>query len=171
MEEHVGGVTFKGSPLTLVGRMPAAGDTVPDVTVLGRDLGAVRLSDFRGKVMVLVTVPSLDTSVCDMEVRRFNREAAGMGPDAVIVVASVDLPFAQARWCGAAGVDRVVTVSDHRETALGQAFGVLVRELRLLARCVFVIDREGVLRYTQLVREIAEEPDYGAVLGALRGVM
>lgn len=168
MSEHAGDVTFLGNPLTRVGDLPVLREAAPDAAVLDNELNPTNLSALRGSIVVLVTVPSLDTPVCDTEVRRFNQEAAALGSDVRIVVASMDLPFAQARWCGAAGIDAVSTVSDHREAALGLAYGVLIKELRLLARCVFVIDREGVLRYAQLVKEISDEPDYGAVLAAVK---
>lgn len=168
MREHPGAVTFLGDPLTLQGDLPAVGADAPDAEVLDNDLNPVRLSSHRGHVVVLLTVPSLDTPVCDAEVRRFNREAASLADAVDVVVASMDLPFAQARWCGAAGIERVTTVSDHLNAELGRAYGVLVKELRLLARTVFVIDREGVLRYAQLVTEISEEPDYDKALSAIR---
>ena len=122
--------------------------------------------------MVLISsVPSLDTPVCDTETRRFNEEATSLGEEVVVLTVSTDLPFAQARWCGAAGVDRVVTLSDHRDVAFGKAFGVLIKDLRILARAVFVVDRQGVLQYQQLVREMSEEPDYAAVLEAVRSAL
>jgi thiol peroxidase len=122
-------------------------------------------------VVVISAVPSLDTPVCDMETRRFNSEAAKLSDDIVILTISMDLPFAQKRWCGAAGVDKVVTLSDHREAEFGKAYGVLIKELRLLARAVFVIDAEGVVRYVQLVNEVAEEPDYDAVISAAKNLV
>jgi thiol peroxidase len=164
-------VTMKGNPLTLVGNEPAVGQKAPDVTVVDNGLAPVKLSSFQGKVVVIASVPSLDTGVCDMETRRFNQEAAGLGPDVQILTLSMDLPFAQKRWCGAAGIKNLLTLSDHREAAFGTAYGVLIKELRLLARAVFVIDREGVLRYTQLVKEIATEPDYAAVLAAVHAII
>jgi len=168
MNERKGVITFQGGPLTLVGREVRVGDPAPDFTALGRDLAPVTLASWRGRVVVLASVPSLDTPVCAVEARRFNQEAAALGPDVRVVVLSMDLPFAQARWCGAEGVDRVTTLSDHRDAAFGTAYGVLIRELRLLARAVFVVDREGVIRYIQLVREVTHEPDYAAVLEAVR---
>ncbi|MFC1868765.1 thiol peroxidase, partial [Thermodesulfobacteriota bacterium] len=114
------------------------------------------------------SVPSLDTPICDIETRRFNEEAGNLGSEVVILTISMDLPFAQKRWCGAAGVDRVVTLSDHRDAAFGEAYGVLIKELRLLARAVYVVDRVGVVQYTQIVNEVTNEPDYGAVLDAVR---
>ena len=168
MAERNGAVTMRGNPLTLVGSELNIGDTAPDIEVLDNDLNPVKLSNYKGKVCIVSTVPSLDTPVCDMETRRFNQEAANLGDDIVILTISTDLPFAQKRWCGAAGVEKVVTLSDHRDAAFGNAYGVLIKELRLLARTVFVVDKEGVVRYVQLVKEIAEEPDYDAVIAAAR---
>ena len=168
MTERSGAVTMRGNPLTLIGSEVKVGDPAPDIEVLDNDLAPVRLSNYKGKVCIVSTVPSLDTPVCDMETRRFNQEAAELGDDIVILTISTDLPFAQKRWCGAAGVEKVVTLSDHREAAFGDAYGVLVKELRLLARSVFVVDKEGIIRYIQLVKEIAEEPDYDAVINAAR---
>jgi thiol peroxidase len=168
MEERTGIVTMKGNPVTLLGREIKSGDPAPDVELTATDLSAVKLSDYRGKVAVISAVPSLDTPVCDMETRRFNTEAAALGDDVAIITVSMDLPFAQSRWCGAAGVDRVVTLSDHRTAAFGEAYGVLIQGVRLLARAVFVVDREGVVRYVQTVGEIASEPDYDAVIAAVK---
>ena len=122
-------------------------------------------------ICVIATVPSLDTSVCDLETRRFNQEASNLGDDVQILTISMDLPFAQKRWCGAAGVDRVITLSDHRAASFGLAFGVLIKELRLLARAVFVLDHEGIIRYIQIVKEVGDEPDYDAVLNAVRALI
>jgi thioredoxin-dependent peroxiredoxin len=168
MVERSGEVTMKGNPLTLVGRAVKVGDKAPDFTVLNNDLSPVRLSSYKGKVLIISSVPSLDTPVCDMETRHFNQEAANLGQGVVILTISMDLPFAQKRWCGAAGVDKVITLSDHREASFGTGYGVLIKELRLLARAVFVIDRKGVIRYVQLVKELTQEPDYEAVLGAVK---
>lgn len=168
MGERPGAVTFMGAPLTLLGDEIKEGGQAPDCVLLDNDLKEVRLSDWADKVRVIATVPSLDTPVCDMETRRFNTEAASLGGDVAILTVSMDLPFAQKRWCGAAGVEQVKTLSDHRDAALGQAYGVLVKELRLLARAVFVIDKTGTVRHVQLVKEIADEPDYDAVLAAVK---
>ena len=171
MNERAGAVTMKGNPLTLLGNELAVGDKAPDVELLGNDLQPVRLSDFRGKVVIVSSVPSLDTPVCDIETRRFNNEAAELGEGIAIVTVSMDLPFAQARWCGAAGVEKLTTLSDHRSAAFGEAYGVLIKELRLLARSIFVMDRNGVVQYIQHVKEISAEPDYDAVLAAARGLL
>jgi len=171
MEERTGIITMKGKPLTLMGKEVKVGDKVSDIEVLDTSLSPVKLSAYLGKICVVATVPSLDTSVCDLETRRFNQEAATLGSDVQILTVSMDLPFAQKRWCGAAGVDRVVTLSDHKEAALGLAFGVLIKELRLLARAVFVLDREAIIRYIQIVKEVGVEPDYDAVLKAVRAMI
>ena len=168
MEERAGIITMKGNPLTLVGKALKVGDTAPDFEVIGNDMSPVQFSSYRGKICILSSVPSLDTPVCDMEIRRFNQEAGNVGSDTEILTISMDLPFAQKRWCGAAGVDRVVTLSDHRNAQFGAAYGVLIKELRLLARAVFVVDRDGTIQYIQLVNEIAEEPDYDAVMSAVK---
>ena len=168
MTERKGAVTMRGNPLTLVGNEVKVGDAAPEVSVLDNALSQVKLSAFRGRNCVLVSVPSLDTPVCDMESRRFNEEASRLGTDVAILIISMDLPFAQKRWCGAAGVTKIQTLSDHREASFGNAFGVLIKELRLLARAVFVVDKKGVIRYTQLVKEVAQEPNYQEVLDALK---
>jgi thiol peroxidase len=168
MEERKGAVTLRGNPFTLVGTEIKTGAKAPDVQLLDNDLKPVKISDFKGQVVVVSAVPSLDTPTCDMETRRFNTEAAKLGDNVVILTVSTDLPFAQKRWCGAAGVDKVKTLSDHRETAFGQAYGVLIKELRLLARSIFVVDKNGVVQYVQHVKEVSQEPDYGAVIASVQ---
>jgi len=167
MKERSGIATIEGKPLTLVGEEVKLGNKAPDFTVLDNDLSPVSFSTYRGKVCIISSVPSLDTPVCDAETRRFNQEAGRLGSDVIILTISMDLPFAQKRWCGAAGVDKVQTLSDHREASFGTAYGVLIKELRLLARAIFVVDQEGSIRYIQLVKEITKEPDYEAVLNAV----
>ncbi|MEF2144055.1 MAG: thiol peroxidase [Desulfovibrionaceae bacterium] len=171
MQERQGIVTIHGNPLTLVGAELKAGDKAPEFTLLKNDLSPVSLKDYAGKVLVISSVPSLDTPVCDMETRRFNTEAAALGKDVAILTVSMDLPFAQSRWCGAAGVESVITLSDHRDASFGENWGVLLKELRLLARCVFVVDKSGVIRLVHLVKEVTEEPDYAAVLEAVRAAL
>jgi len=171
MEENDGIITMKGNPLTLIGKQPKTGEPAPDFEALNNDLTPVKLSSFRGKVCIIASVPSLDTPVCDMETRRFNEEAGMLGPDVTILTISMDLPFAQKRWCGAAGVDKVITLSDHLSGSFGEAYGVLIKDLRLLARAVFVLDRDGILQYVQLVQEVADEPDYNEVLEALKNLV
>lgn len=170
MEERSAAVTMHGNPLTLIGKELSVGDSAPDLELLDNDLNPIKMSSYRGKVCVISSVPSLDTPVCDMETRRFNEAAGQLGEDVVILTVSVDLPFAQKRWCGAAGVEKVVTLSDHRDTTFGTAFGVLIKELRLLGRSIFVLDRNGVIQYIQNVKELSEEPDYDAVLEAVQKI-
>ena len=166
MQERSAAVTMHGNPLTLVGKELSIGDAAPDLELLDNDLNPVKLSSFQGKVCVISSVPSLDTPTCDMETRRFNEAAGQLGDDVVILTVSVDLPFAQKRWCAAAGVENVVTLSDHRDAAFGEAYGVLIKELRLLARSIFVIDRNGSIQYIENVKELSEQPNYDAVLAA-----
>lgn len=169
--ERTGIISFHGNGLTLLGDEVKTGQSAPDFEVLNNGLNSKKLSDFKDKVCVILSVPSLDTPVCDIETRRFNEEAANFGNDVEVLVISMDLPFAQARWCGAAGIENVLTLSDHKQASFGQSYGVLIKELRLLARAVFIVDAEGVLSYIQIVPEITEEPDYEAVLEALKGVL
>ena len=160
-------VTLLGNPVELHGELPEVGAAAPDFTALSTEMKPVALSGFRGKVVLVASLGSLDTPTCDAETRRFNVEASALGEDVEVLTVSMDLPFAQARWCGAAGIERIQTLSDHRDASFGRAYGVLVPATRLLARALFVIDRDGVVRYTQLVPEIADEPDYAAALAAL----
>jgi len=171
MAERTGLVTMKGTPLTLVGDEIEVGQAAPDVELVANDLSTVTLTSFRGEVCILTSVPSLDTPVCDIETRRFNEEADALGDEVAVVAVSMDLPFAQARWCGAAGADNVQTLSDHREAAFGTSYGVLIKGLRLLARAVFVLDRDGVVRYQELVEEVTEEPDYEAALQTAKDLL
>lgn len=171
MKERTGLVTFKGNPLTLVGDEVKTDQPAPEAELLANDLSPVKLSSFRGKVCIVTAVPSLDTAVCDTETRRFNEEAAGLGDDVVVLAVSMDLPFAQARWCAAAGIENVQTLSDHRDAAFGISYGVLIKELRLLARAVFVVDKEGTVRYIELVKEMTNEPDYAAALAAAKALL
>ena len=168
MEERKGIIKSRGNPLTLLGKEIKVGDRAPDFQVLDNDLKPVSLSNYSGKTLLISSVPSLDTSVCDLETRRFNEEAGKLGDEVVILTISMDLPFAQKRWCGAAGVDRVITLSDHREADFGKNYGVLIKELRLLARAVFLVDRENVIRYVEIVPEMSSEPDYEAAIQAIR---
>ena len=160
-------VTMHGNELVLLGKDLQVGEAAADVELVANDLSGVKLSDFRGKVCVITTVPSLDTAVCDIMTRRFNKEAAELGKDVAVLAVSMDLPFAQARWCGDAGVENVQSLSDHRDAGLGESFGVLLKGLRLLARAIFVLDKEGIVRYVQVVPELTDEPDYDAALKAV----
>jgi len=170
MQERKGIITFKGNPMTLLGPEIRTGDKAPDFRVVDNGLAPVTLADFRGKVKIISAVPSLDTPVCDAETRRFNEEAAKLPGNAVVLTVSMDLPFAQKRWCAAAGVDRVKTLSDYQDRSFASAYGVLIRELGLLSRSVFVVDGNDVVRYVQHVKEVTNEPDYEAVLGAVKSL-
>jgi thiol peroxidase len=167
MRERVGIVSMREKPLTLVGNEVKVGDEAPDFVVLANDLSPVRFSSFRGKVCVLSSVPSLDTPVCNAQTRRLDREAERLGGDVAILTISMDLPFAQKRWSDAAGMKRVQTLSDHRDASFGTSYGLLIKELRLLARALLLVDRDGAIRYIQIVRETTDEPDYKPVLSEL----
>lgn len=164
-------VTMHGNLLHLEGTAPAIGSKAPAFNLLANDLSPRSLEDFAGKVLVVVTVPSLDTGVCDMEVRRFNQEVAALSSSVAIIAVSCDLPFAQSRWCGAANVKAVQTLSDHKEAAFGKSYGILIQELRLLGRAVFVIDRTGTVTYSEVVSELTNEPNYEAALAAAKAAV
>ncbi len=171
MLERKGIITFKGNPMTLIGPELKVGDPAPDFTVVDTGLAPVTLASYKGKVKIISAVPSLDTPVCDMETRRFNQEAANLPEKAVVLTVSLDLPFAQKRWCGAAGIDRVVTLSDYQDRSFAQAYGVLIKELKLLSRSIFIVDAADTIRYIQHVPEVTQEPDYAAVLAAARALL
>jgi thiol peroxidase len=160
-------VTMKGNPLTLVGNEIKVGDKAPDFTVLTNDMQPYSLKDAGNKVKIVSVVPSLDTGVCELQTIHFNEEAAGLG-DVVILTISVDLPFAQKRFCGAKGIDKVITLSDHRDLSFGLQYGFVMEELRLLARGVIIIDQENVVRYVEYVGEVVEQPDYDKALEAVK---
>ena len=170
-EERQGIITFKGNPMTLLGPGLKVGDRAPGFTVVDNGLAPVTLASYAGKIKVISAVPSLDTPVCDTETRRFNQEAAGLPGNVAVLTISLDLPFAQKRWCGAAGIDRVVTLSDYQDRSFGLAYGVLIKELKLLSRSIFVIDATDTIRSIQHVPEVTHEPDYAAVLAAVRGLL
>jgi thioredoxin-dependent peroxiredoxin len=165
--EKMTSVTFKGSPVTLVGNEVKVGDTAPNFTVLANDLSEVTLNDSEGHVRLISVVPSIDTGVCDAQTRRFNEEAASL-PGVKILTISCDLPFAQARWCAAAGIENVQVLSDHRDLSFGEAFGVVMKELRLLARSIFVVDSTGKITYKEIVNEVTNHPNYTAAIEAAK---
>ena len=167
-QERKGAATFKGSPLTLIGPELKKGDKAPNFQLLANDLSPVSLETFKGKTKLISVVPSLDTPVCDMQTKRFNEEASKLPSDVVVLTVSVDLPFAQSRWCGAAHADKVKCLSDHREAAFGNAYGVLIKELRLLARSIFIVGPDDKLQYVEYVKEITQHPNYEKALGSLR---
>lgn len=170
-QERTGSATFKGSPITLVGPELKAGDSAPDFVVSKNLLEDTSLGDYAGKIKLISVVPSLDTGVCDAQTRRFNTEAAELGDEVVILTISMDLPFAQARWCGAAGIDRVITLSDHKSASFGQAYGVLIKEFRLDMRSIFVVDKNNTLAYVEYLPEMTEHPDYEAAIAAVKELL
>jgi len=161
------GVKFAGNPVTLLGSQLKVGEKAPNFTVLANDLSEVTLNDSKGYVRLISVVPSIDTGVCDAQTRRFNEEAAKLDNVKVLTV-SVDLPFAQSRWCGSNGIENVQTLSDHRDLSFGEAFGVAIKELRLLARAVFVVDSNDVVTYGEYVNEVTEHPNYEAAIEAVK---
>jgi len=166
-QEREGAATMRGNPLTLVGPELQPGDAAPQATVVGQDLSAVPVGGSAGQAQVLLSVPSVDTPVCSLETRRFNQEAEQL-PGIAVRVISVDLPFAQKRWCGAEDVTKVQVLSDHRETEFGEKYGTLIKGLRLLSRAAFVVDKNGKVTYAEYVPEVAQEPNYDAILAAAR---
>ena len=164
-------ITFKGNPATLLGTPVKVGDKAPEFRVVDKGLQPVTLADSKGKVRLITVVPSLDTGVCDTMTRKFN-EAAGQLPDSVAVYTiSVDLPFAQARWCGNAGIEKVQTLSDYQDRSFGLNYGLLIKELKLLARAVLVIDASDKITYMEIVKEVTTEPDYDAALAAVKAAV
>lgn len=166
--ERFGDVTLRGTPQTVLGSPLKTGVKAPDFTLVANDLSLVTLADTAGKVRLISVVPSLDTGICDAQTRRFNQEAAHLGDDVAILTVSVDLPFAQRRWCGAAGIDQVQTLSDHRDMNFGNAYGTHVKEMRWEQRSIFVIDANDMVTYVEYVPEIAQHPNYEAALEAVR---
>ena len=166
--ERKGIITFRGNPFTLQGNPVKQGDKAPDFRLLANDLSPRTLDNYTGKTLVLSVVPSLDTGVCDMQTRRFNNEAAALGEHVRILTISCDLPFAQARWCGAAGVTQLETLSDHYELSFGMAYGVVIKELRLLTRAIFVVNKAGMITHSQIVPEVSTEVDFDAALAAAK---
>jgi thiol peroxidase len=171
MKERTGVITMKGQPLTLSGQQVKAGDAAPDFEAVANDLEPVNFSFFLGKVCIISSVPSLDTSVCSLQTRKFNEQAGRFGPDVAIITISMDLPFAQSRFCDSEGIKNLQILSDYRNASFGLAYGVLIKELRLLARAVFVVDRKGIIKYVQIVDELTREPDYQAALDTVREML
>ncbi len=167
-QERTGIITFKGNPMTLLGPDIKVGDTVPDFRVVDNDLQPLTLADLKGKAALISVVPSLDTPVCDTMTRKFNEEATKLPAGMAVFTVSLDLPFAQKRWCGNAGIDRVKTLSDYQDRAFGLNWGLLIKELKLLARAVYVVDKAGKVVYREIVKEVTAEPDYAAALAAAK---
>ena len=169
--ERPNGTTFQGNPLTLIGPELRAGDKAPSFAVRTQELKQFTLADTKGKIRLFSAVPSLDTPVCDAETRRFNVEAAKLGDKVEIVTVSADLPFAQKRWCGAAGIDKVKVVSDYYDRSFSQSYGTLIKELHLSSRAIFVVDDKDTIRYVEYVPEVASHPDYERALAAVKALL
>lgn len=159
--------TFKGNPVTLIGERVKVGDIAPDFNLLSSSLENVKLNDFLGKIKVISVIPSIDTGVCDFQTRKFNEECSGI-ENVVVITVSCDLPFAFKKWCGAAGLENIVTLSDHRDVSFGQSYGVLIEELRLLNRAVFILDEKNKVIYAEYLEENANHPNYEAALNTLK---
>ncbi len=164
-------IKFKGSPLTLEGDLIKIGAKSPDFKVVSQDMKEVTLSDFRGKVKVITFFVSLDTSVCDLQVRKFNNEATAFSSDIVVLGISKDLPFAQKRFCEMNGIKNVTVLSDYRYSSFGKNYGLLIKEWNLLARGVLIIDKNDIVRYVQIVEELTNQPDYEDVLKTLKEIL
>jgi thioredoxin-dependent peroxiredoxin len=171
MTERKGVVTFKGGPMTLLGAAVKVGDRLPALTVTGQDLTDITAGDFAGKVLIISVVPSLDTPVCAVQTRTFNKTAATLSGDVAILTVSMDLPFAAKRFCAAEGITAVKTGSDYRYQSFGEAFGVKIKELGLLTRAVFVAGKDGRIRHAEYVAEMTAEPDYAAALQAVKAAL
>ncbi len=170
MDERKGVITMKEKPLTLLGPEIKIGDKAPDFVLIDQELDEVNLADFQDKYKVISVTQSLDTSVCDMQARRFNHEAALLPGDVAVLNVSMDLPFAISRFCSVAGIKNVIVLSDHRDASFGRAYGVLIKEQRLLARSVFIIDKADIVRYCEIVSEQSHYPDYDKALDALKSI-
>ncbi|MCP1136209.1 thiol peroxidase [Paenibacillus polysaccharolyticus] len=168
VQERTGVATLVGQPITLLGPELKVGDQAPDFKINKDLMTEASLSDYKGKVKLISVVPSLDTGVCDAQTRRFNQEAANLGEDVVILTISADLPFAQSRFCSIAGIDKVVALSDYKHGSFGQAYGVLIKELQLDHRAIFIIDADDTIQYVEYLREMSEHPNYESALNALR---
>jgi thioredoxin-dependent peroxiredoxin len=168
--ERPGATTMRGNPLTLIGPELKPGDTAPDFSVVDSNLKPVTLKDTGSQVRIISVVPSLDTPVCDAQTKRFNEEA-GKLPGVDILTVSMDLPFAQKRWCGAFGVDNLKMLSDHREASFGAHYGTLIKDMRIESRAIFVIDQNNTIRHAEYVREVADFPNYEAALSAAKNAL
>ncbi len=166
--ERNGVATFKGNPITLLGQEVKVGDQAPDFSVQKNLLEEVTLASYEGKIKLISVVPSLDTGVCDAQTRRFNEEATNLGDNVVVLTVSMDLPFAQSRWCGAAGVERVITLSDYKNRNFGETYGVYIKEFGLLMRSVFVVDSSNKVTYADVLTEMTEHPNYEAAIAAVK---
>ena len=163
-QERKGAITFKGNPMTLIGPEIKVGQKAPDFQVTGGDLSTITLQNFKGKTKLISVVPSLDTPVCDQQTRRFNEEAGKLPGDIEVLTISMDLPFAQKRFCSTAGIQKVKTFSDYKSASFGEAYGTLIKELHLLTRAVFIIGADDKVQYVEYVKEVTNHPNYDAAL-------
>lgn len=163
-------VTIKDKPFTLLGQPVKAGDPAPDAELVANDFSPVKLSSYAGKPRLISVVFSLETGICDTQTRKFNEEAVKLGGDVVVLTVSADLPFTQKRWCGASGLENVITLSDHHAMAFSNAYGVHLKERRTTGRAVFIVDKAGIVQYVEYVPDIASHPNYDAALAALKQV-
>ncbi|OUS77585.1 lipid hydroperoxide peroxidase [Paenibacillus sp. MY03] len=170
-QERTGVATLKGNPITLIGPELAVGDQAPDFSLNKSLTEVVSLQDYVGKVKLISVVPSIDTGVCDAQTRRFNEEAAALGDNVVVLTVSVDTPFAQSRWCAAAGIDKVVMLSDYKNNSFGEAYGVLIKELALDMRSIFVLDESNNVKYVEYLPEMTEHPNYEAAIEAVKALV
>ena len=164
-------VTLKGNPVTLLGDEVKVGDKARDFKALDYNLGEKTIKDFQGKIKLIASVPSLDTPVCDSEIKRFNDEAAKLSKDLAVIFMSMDLPFAQKRFCQEFDINKVKTLSDHREAGFGMSYGALIKEMRLLTRAIFILDKTDTIKYVEYVKELSMPPDYNAALTVLKEVI
>ena len=164
-------ITFQGNPLSLAGNAPQAGDRAPAFTVTSQDMKDVTLADFNGKIKLISTFPSLDTPVCDLQVKEFNKRAAGLSPDIAVIGISKDLPFAQKRFCSQNNIKNETVLSDYKASSFGLSYGLLIEGLQLLARAVLIIDKDDIVRHVQVVPDLTVPPDYDGALKALESVI
>lgn len=169
--ERTGVATLKGNPITLIGPQLKAGDKAPDFTLNKSLTETASLQDYAGKVKLISVVPSIDTGVCDAQTRRFNEAAAALGDHVVVLTVSVDTPFAQARWCAAAGIDKVVMLSDYKNNSFGQSYGVLIKEFALDMRSIFVVDGDNTIQYVEYLSEMTEHPNYEQAIEAAKAIV
>ena len=168
VQERTGQVTFKGGPVTLLGNEVKVGEKAPEFKAVNSGMADVTLGSSAGKTRLICSVPSLDTPVCSIETKKFNEKAAGLGDGVIVYTVSMDLPFAAKRFCATEGTDKVVPLSDYKYRSFGEQYGVLIKELGLLARAVFVVGPDDKVKYIEIVKEIAQEPDYEKALAAAR---
>ncbi len=171
MEKRSNAVTFAGNPVTVVGAELAVGQKAPDFSLTANDLSTKTLADYEGKVKVISVIPSIDTGVCDAQTRWFNQNVTALGEDVVVLTVSVDLPFAQKRWCAASGIENVVTLSDYKTVEFGKSYGFLIEELRLLSRGIVILDKENVVRYVEYVPEITTAVNFDVAVTATKELL